>query len=67
MHAILAAVPARRRLLIQETIQAKRLAIIARAMPELRALPNYPDKNVAHIIHAWYVFLSSSIYMFVLW
>eukprot|EP00026_Physarum_polycephalum_P000098 Phypoly_transcript_00098.p1 GENE.Phypoly_transcript_00098~~Phypoly_transcript_00098.p1 ORF type:complete len:2137 (+),score=447.21 Phypoly_transcript_00098:354-6764(+) len=51
-QAILAAVPARRRLLIQETIQAKRLSIIARVLPELRALPNYSAQNVAHIIHA---------------
>ena len=59
VQAILAAVPARRRLLLQETIQAKRLSIIAAVVPKLRALPNYSSRNVAHIIHAWYSLSSS--------
>ena len=53
IKAILEAVPARARLLIQESIQAKRLSIITTVVPQLLALPNYPAKSVAHIIHAW--------------
>jgi hypothetical protein len=52
---IVAFVPARRTLLIQECVQAKRLSVISLSLPDIEKLPSFSYSFLAHIIHAWYI------------
>jgi hypothetical protein len=54
VEEILKAVPARRTLLIHESIQARRISIVNLAFPKLQSISNFSAVKIASIIHAWY-------------